>query len=108
MSHFIDGFSDELEKLAVVGAVAKGAKALGKLIMKHPGKALTVGLVGAGGVAGALAASSARKRRIAASSRGPSEAWYVNYHKALGLPRQLTKLERERLSRHFARYRERQ
>jgi hypothetical protein len=104
MSHFIDGFSSELEKLAVVGA----AKSLGKLIMKHPMKALTVGLVGAAGVAGARSASSAKKRRIAASSRGPSKAWYVNYHKALGLPKKLTKLQRQRLSRNFARYREKQ
>ena len=106
MTPFMEGFSDELEKLAAIGTVLKGAKGLGGLILRHPWKALTAASVGAAGIAGARAATSARERRIAANSRGPSKSWYINYHKALGLPERLSKLEEERLSRHFARYRE--
>lgn len=102
MNPFYAGFSDELEKLAAGGLVG-AAKSIGKLLIKHPGKALTTAFVGAGGIAGAKAAR--RTRRIAASSRGPSKAWYVDYNKAVGLPKRLTRVQEERMSRHFAPYR---
>ena len=100
----MEGFSDEIEKLGgVIGAAGKA----GKWALKSPWRRIGIpAFVGAAGYAGAKA-SGGDNREIAASSSGPSRAWYINYHKALGLPKKMTKLEREHLSRNFARYRER-
>ena len=102
---FIDSFTDELEKIALVGSALKG---IGGAIVRHPGKAFLGTLLGLGAYQGAKAAAGRRGKRIAASPSGPSKAWYINYHKALGLPRRLTAPQRERLHRYFAKYREKQ
>jgi len=102
MSHFLDGFSDELEKLA--GALST----TGKWLIKKPWRRIGIPLfVGGSGVMGALAASKGgKKRAIAASPGRPSRAYYTNYHRALGTKR-MSKLQEARLSRAFARHRER-
>lgn len=111
MSAFVEGFTDELQKEALVGtafkATARAGKGLAKWVAKSPWRRgiLPAWLVAAG-VQGAKAAKGAG-RRIAASSRGPSRAWAINYSKLIGAKRKLTKLQREKLHRHFARYRER-
>jgi len=101
MNTFFEGFWDELEKIGGIGSAAVG---LGKFIAKHPWATLNTAMIGSAGLAGARAAKSGG-RAIAASSRGPSKAWYIDYHKALGLPKRMSKLEEQRLSRNFARYR---
>lgn len=102
---FVSAFSDELEKIALVGGAVKGVGKLLKWIAKSPFKrGLIPAWVGVAGAEGALAAREPA-RRILASSRGPSRAWASNYSQLLG-QKGLSKLERERLSRHFARYRE--
>lgn len=109
MTSLLIGFSDELEKIALIGGAVKGVgKGVGKLlgwISKKPFKrGLLPGWVIASGVEG-MRAAKGPGRRILASSRGPSQAWTINYSNLLGR-KNLSKLERERLSRHFARYRE--
>ncbi len=95
MSIFLDGFSDELVKVAGIGNLFW--------------RGLTAYTIGSAGYKGYRAAKAGRsaKRWIPASGGSPSRAWYINYHRALGLPRRMSKLERERQSLNFARYRER-
>jgi hypothetical protein len=110
MNPFMDGFTDELEKLALAKSVGKGAVALGKWVAKSPWRrGLLPAIIGHAGYTGAKAALKGGKQRVIAARPGqPSRAWFINYHRALGLPRRMTKLQRERMSRAFARYRERQ
>jgi hypothetical protein len=105
--NIFEGFFDEIEKLGGLAGAALGA---GKFVAKHPWSFLNAALIGAGGLAGVQAAKAARGsgRAIASSSQGPSKAWYVDYHKALGLPKRMSKLEEQNLSRNFARYRGRE
>jgi hypothetical protein len=109
MNSFMAGFADELEKIALVGGVVKSVGKAGKWAIKSPWRRiflpLAIGSAGAEGVSAAL--RGGKQRLIAARPGQPSKAWFINYHKALGLPRKMTKLERQRLSRNFARYRER-
>jgi len=106
MNPFMNGFSDEIEKLSGVVKTITGA---GKWAIKRPWRRILLPLaIGTAGYAGAEAALKGGKERVIAARAGqPSKAWFINYHKALGLPTRMTKLERERLSRNFARYRER-
>lgn len=98
MTPFVKGFSEELEKLAIVSAVAKGGASLGKLLLKHPGKALGALFIGGGAVEGAR---KARQARRTPKSIRPSRAYYTNYSRALGIPRErMTKLQRQRLFAH--------
>lgn len=98
MTPFLDGFADELEKLAIV-------KRVGKYVAKHPLKSLMYGALGYATYRGAREGVK-KKRRIGATARGPSKAWYANMHKALGLPMRETKHQRYRRSFHFPRWRE--
>lgn len=103
MSAFIDGFSDELEKVALVGGLAKGI--VSKLGISG---LLGLGFVGYGGYQGAKAARNAGKKNYIPASNGrPSRAWAINYHRALGMKRNMSKLERRNQSINFAKYRER-
>jgi len=94
MSVFMNGFSDELMKTAGIGSLLW--------------KGLTAYTIGSAGYKGYKAAKAGRnfKKWIPASGGSPSRAWYINYHKALGLPRKMSKLERRRQSLNFAKYRE--
>lgn len=103
MSAFIDGFSDELEKFS--GAISSAAK----WAIKSPfWRVLAPAMVIGAGVSGARAVGNKEKRAIIASSKGPSQAALINYHKALGLPERRSKLQAENESINFARYREKQ
>lgn len=98
MTPFIRGFGDELEKLAIISDVAKGGKRVGKLLLKHPWKALGALMIGGGAIEGAR---RARQARSAVKSIRPSRAFYTNYSKALGIPRgRLTELQKRRLFAH--------
>jgi hypothetical protein len=98
MTPFMSGFGDELEKLAIVGAIGKGAVGLGKTVLKHPFKAFTALLIGGSAVEGAKQARKAGKTR---KSIRPSRAYYTNYSRALGIPRgRMSKLQEQRLFSH--------
>lgn len=108
MSTFMDGFTDELEKL---GGVASAAGKAVSYVAKHPlktiGTALLVGAPAYAGYQGAKGAWSKKKERVIHARPGrPSQLWGINFNRLIG-KKQLSKLEKERLSRHFARYRER-
>ncbi|MHC4644896.1 MAG: hypothetical protein ACYTBJ_05310 [Planctomycetota bacterium] len=109
MNPFMEGFADELEKLALIGGVARAAGKAGKWAIKKPMRRIALpAFFAMGSVEAAKAISRRGKHRLATRGPGqPSKAWYINYHKALGLPKRLTKLQEQRLSRNFARYRER-
>jgi len=94
MSIFLDGFSDEMIKFAGIGSLVS--------------KGLTAYFIGSAGYKGykAAKAGGAIKKWIPASGGSPSNAWRINYHRALGLPRKMSKLERRRQSINFAKYRE--
>lgn len=104
MNTFMKGFSDELEKLS--GAVSS----VGKWAIEKPWRRILIpAFIGHAGYKGTKAALKGGRRRVIAARGGrPSKAWYIDYHRALGLPKKLTKLQLQRLSRSFARYRERQ
>lgn len=97
MSSFIDGFSDELVKVAVVKKTVKAGKSLLKFLFKHP--YISFGAIGGvtGGISGAARASATRAAR---RSIRPSKAYYTNFNRALRIPRRMTKVQRERLFRH--------
>ena len=98
MTPFIHGFSDELEKLAIVGAVAKGGAGIGKAILKRPLHALGALFVGGAAVEGAKQAR--RASRVRKSIR-PSRSYYTDYYRALGIPRgRMTKRQRQRIFAH--------
>lgn len=95
MSHSVRSFIDELEKLAVFGALARlGGGALKKtvgLAVKHPMKALGLGMIVAPTVmayqgAKAEGLKGGEKPRYLHAGRDesgqirPSEAAYTNYH----------------------------
>lgn len=98
MTPFMTGFGDELEKLAIIGAIGKGAAGLGGALIRNPGKALTALFVGAGAVEGARMARKAGKER---KGIRPSRAYYTNYNRALGIPRgRMTRLQKQRVFSH--------
>lgn len=98
MTPFVKGFGDELEKLSIVSAVAKGGAKAGKFLLKHPWKALGALFIGGAAVEGAR---KARQARSAPKNIRPSRAYYTNFHRALGVPRgQMTELRKRRLFAH--------
>ena len=98
MTPFMIGFGDELEKLAIVSAIAKGGISLGKTILKNPMKALGALFIGGSAVEGAKRARQAGRTR---KSIRPSRAYYTNYSRALGIPRgRMSKLQEQRLFSH--------
>ena len=113
MSAFNDGFTSELVKLGGIGGALAGA---GKWVGKDPFRrgvfpALTGLFVGGAGYAGAKAAQNKKQRLIKARVVNgrvmPSAAVTHDYHAALGMKKNPTKLQKERQSVNFARYRER-
>jgi hypothetical protein len=97
MNPFIEGFNDELIKLAVAKQVLKGGKGLLSFLWKHP--IIASGAIG-GTMGGYAAAKGAAGARRAVRSIRPSRAWLTNYYRALRIPRRMTALERRRLFRH--------
>lgn len=98
MIPFMKGFGDELEKLALVSSIAKGGAGLGKLLLKHPWKALSAVFLGGSAVEGARAA---RQARGVPKSIRPSRSFYTNYSRALGIPKgELTESQKRRLFAH--------
>lgn len=98
MTPFIAGFSDELEKIAIASALARGGAGAVKTLIKNPGKVLTGLFIGAGAYEGAKQARKAGKTR---KGLRPSRAYYTNYSRALGVPRgRMSRLKRRRLFAH--------
>lgn len=98
MNPFVDGFSDELTKLALAKGLASGVAGLGKFLWRHP--IIASGAIG-GTMGGYAAAKGAAGARRAIRGIRPGKAYYINWHRALGIPRgRMTKLQRRRLFRH--------
>jgi len=92
VSHLTAAFADELIKVGGAGSWLAGkALGVGKLIAKHPGKALGVGLIAiptlmaarAGYASGLQGGEEGRQLAAGPDETGrirPSDAAYTNYH----------------------------
>ncbi len=86
MSAFVDGFGDELIKVAVLG----GLKRMGKFTVKHPLLTLGAGATIAGTALAARAghqqgmSGEEKKRYLAATKDSPSRAAFTDYNSLFG------------------------
>ena len=81
MNHILNGFTDELTKLAIAKSVGK----VGKFMMKHPVSGLMIPMIAATSMAAGTAAyasgrTGSKGRYLNASSRGAGGSAYTNYH----------------------------
>lgn len=82
MSHLLNGFTDELIKVAGVGRALGG---LFKLVKKHPVASISLPLIGASTVAAGVQGhaegrAGGKGRYLRAGPEGPSRAAYTDYH----------------------------
>jgi hypothetical protein len=110
MTPFHHGFSDELLKLAIAGKIAKGiaskAANVPGWLLRHPRTSIYTLLTAPAAYAGAKAGVKTSPRVLAKPGK-PTPAYYIDYHKAMGIPKKRTPRQKFLESRYFSKYRER-